>query len=50
MNKLSEITTLWPNGQHQWHRFYQDGKLEGESKCWYKNGQIWRHQFYRKVI
>ena len=40
------------NGQLSMHEFsmrefYRDGKLEGESKLWHDNGELWERAFFR---
>lgn len=45
--KLEERKIFYVNGQPWEHKFYRNGKLEGEYKYWRANGQLWEREFYR---
>jgi hypothetical protein len=38
--KIQDWTFRYPNGNPYWHAVTVDGKLEGEFKHWYEDGQI----------
>ena len=55
--ELGEIVRLWREAAEHGYAtaqtnmgqcYYKEGKLEGEFKLWYENGQLWFQEYYKE--